>query len=205
MPSYGCTLVRRGVVRRDGVLSLRGPPPPVGFARPPGAAARRTRRGEMEGATPLFRPLVRHRGRVAGAPLCAHQLPSPFGGRSLHSDPCGKAVEPMRKPFPGRDGSGYLAGSDRLSRSGLPCPNPHLVLRRAPPTSYCRLPSQMPPHVIPLLACLGTALPMLDSSRCRDRPLKLVLNRQCGQTKRSATSGIDVCDFARSFCLLRRR
>ena len=100
VPSYGCTLVRRGVVRRDGALSLRGyPPPPVGFARPPGAAARGTRQGEMEGATPLFKPLVRHRGRGAGAPLCAHQLPSPLGGRSLHSDPCGKAVKAMRKLF----------------------------------------------------------------------------------------------------------
>ena len=45
----------------------------------------------VEGATPLFWTLVRHRGGGAGAPLWSHHLPSPLGGRSLHSDPCGKA------------------------------------------------------------------------------------------------------------------
>ena len=32
-----------------------------------------------------------HRGGGAGAPVGSHHLPSPLGGRSLHSDPCGKA------------------------------------------------------------------------------------------------------------------
>ena len=48
----------------------------------PGATARRTRGVLVEGATPLFGPLVRHQR----------------GGRSLHSDPCGKAVESAKKP-----------------------------------------------------------------------------------------------------------
>ena len=66
----------------------------------PGAPARRARGVLVEGATPLFWPLVRHRGGGGGAPEWSHHLPSPLGGHSLHSDPCGKAVEPMRKPRP---------------------------------------------------------------------------------------------------------
>ena len=58
---------------------------------PPGAAARRTRGVLVVGATPLFWTLVRHRGGGAGAPVGSHHLPSSLGGRSLHSDPCGKA------------------------------------------------------------------------------------------------------------------
>ena len=48
----------------------------------------------MEGATPLFLPLVRHRGGVKGdRQNDTFTLPLK-GGRSLHSDPCGKAAEP---------------------------------------------------------------------------------------------------------------
>ena len=52
----------------------------------------------VEGAPPPFLPLVRHRAGGGGAPQWSHHLPSPVGGRSLHSDPCGKAIELMRKP-----------------------------------------------------------------------------------------------------------
>ena len=45
----------------------------------------------VEGATPGFSALVRHRAGGDGAPEWSHHLPSPSGGRSLHSDPCGKA------------------------------------------------------------------------------------------------------------------
>ena len=44
----------------------------------------------MEGATPPFCPLVRHRRVLTGAHSGA-RLTLPSGGRSLHSDPCGKA------------------------------------------------------------------------------------------------------------------
>ena len=45
----------------------------------------------VEGATPLFLPLVRHRGGVKGdRENDTLTLPS-AGGRSLHSGPCGKA------------------------------------------------------------------------------------------------------------------
>ena len=40
----------------------------------------------MEGATPLFLPLVRHRGVFTGAYSGARST-LPVGGRSLHSDP----------------------------------------------------------------------------------------------------------------------
>ena len=48
---------------------------------------------------PPFLPLlVRHRAGMTIAHQIAH-FSSPFrGGRSLHSDPCGKAVESARKP-----------------------------------------------------------------------------------------------------------
>ena len=67
--------------KRSGAAPRVSPPRP----------ARRTRRVMVEGATPLFWTLVRHRGGGAGAPVGSHHLPSPLGGRSLHSDPCGKA------------------------------------------------------------------------------------------------------------------
>ena len=60
--------------------------------------ARRTGGKKVEGATPLFLPLVRHRGGVKGdRQNDTFTLPLK-GGRSLHSDPCGKAVESARKP-----------------------------------------------------------------------------------------------------------
>ena len=52
----------------------------------PGAAARRMGRKKVEGATPIFLPLVRHRGGLAVS-LHSSRLTRPFGGRSLHSDP----------------------------------------------------------------------------------------------------------------------
>ena len=54
----------------------------------------------VEGATPRFLPLVRHRGGVKGdRQNDTFTLPLK-GGRSLHSDPCGKADEPMRRSGP---------------------------------------------------------------------------------------------------------
>ena len=61
----------------------------------PGATARRTRGVLVEGATPPFGPLVRRGG---GQRWTGVRTPfaSPLrGGRSLHSDPCGKA---LRRP-----------------------------------------------------------------------------------------------------------
>ena len=46
---------------------------------------------------PLFLPLVRHRPVLTGARSGA-RLTLASGGRSLHSNPCGKAVESARKP-----------------------------------------------------------------------------------------------------------
>ena len=44
----------------------------------------------VEGATPRFSALVRHRaGEMVHAKI--HHLPSPVRGRSLYIDPCGKA------------------------------------------------------------------------------------------------------------------
>ena len=45
----------------------------------PGAAARRTRGVLVEGATPVFSALVRHRAGGGGAPEWSHHLPSPLG------------------------------------------------------------------------------------------------------------------------------
>ena len=56
---------------------------------PPGATARRTRGVLVEGATPPFSPLVRHRGGVNGPPFGPPFTPPLRGGRSVHSDPCG--------------------------------------------------------------------------------------------------------------------
>ena len=56
-----------------------------------GATARRTRGVQVEGATPLFWTLVRHRVGVKGdTQNDTFTLPLK-GGRSLHIDPCGKA------------------------------------------------------------------------------------------------------------------
>ena len=56
----------------------------------PGASVRRTRGVLVEGATPPFWTLVRHRRALTGARSGARLTPA-SGGRSLHSDPCGKA------------------------------------------------------------------------------------------------------------------
>ena len=75
--------VKRIAVPRQGVRASHG------------ASWRRTGGEMVEGATPLFLPLVRHRAGGGGA----RQNPPPplpfSGGRSLHSDPCGKA---LRRP-----------------------------------------------------------------------------------------------------------
>ena len=86
---------------------------PLACAPSPGATARRTRGVLVEGATPLFWALVRHRGGRAGAPLWSHHLPSPLGGRSLHSDPCGKAVESARKPIAKNSRPQMASGRER--------------------------------------------------------------------------------------------
>ena len=79
-----------------------------GSARPPPRMARRgaTREGEeVEGATPGFLPLVRHRAGGGGAPLWSHHLPFPREGAPSTVIPGGKAVRPARKA--GRKGSRY--------------------------------------------------------------------------------------------------
>ena len=70
---------------------------------PCGAGPPRTaRRGaaqegeEVEGATPCFLPLVRHRAGGGGAPEWSHHLPSPAGVAPSTVIPCGKA---SRRPF----------------------------------------------------------------------------------------------------------
>ena len=67
---------------------------------------------EVEGATPRFLALVRHRGG-GGGHAKIHHLPSPFRGRSLHSDPwreghralprSGRINRPVRFPHRRRD------------------------------------------------------------------------------------------------------
>ena len=53
---------------------------------------------KVEGETPLVAFKVRHRAGMTIAHQIAH-FSSPFrGGLSLHSDPCGKAVESAKKP-----------------------------------------------------------------------------------------------------------
>ena len=93
--TMGCLCAEKAFRRARAALSYV-----AGLLAVPAPPAHRPCRSRPLGgggsAPPLFRPLVRHRGRVAGAPLCAHQLPSPFGGRSLHSDPCGKAEMPLQ-------------------------------------------------------------------------------------------------------------
>ena len=50
----------------------------------------------MEGATPCFLPLVRHRAGGGGAPLWSHHLPSPRGVAPSTVIPGGKAIERCR-------------------------------------------------------------------------------------------------------------
>ena len=120
------------------------------------SAPRTARRGaaregeEVEGATPSFLPLVRHRGGVSGPPFGPPFTPLLRGGRSLHTDPCGKATKPMRKPSTkilvdsdAAVGTGHVApgpvfrterqsraGSRRVPQSQPTCSHPHLALRR---------------------------------------------------------------------------
>ena len=52
----------------------------------------------VEGATPPFSALVRHRGGVNGPPFGPPFTLPLRRGRSLHSDPCGKTIELTRTP-----------------------------------------------------------------------------------------------------------
>ena len=79
---------------------------------PPRTARRRAARegGEVEGATPLFWTLVRHRVGVKGdTQNDTFTLPLK-GGRSLHSDPLREGLNEDLKPShfsqPGLDGRG---------------------------------------------------------------------------------------------------
>lgn len=77
MSRAGCGTAKRGCASR--------------VPLPRAWAAWRTGGVLVEGAPPPFAALVRHRRGVSGHPRW-HPLPPPFrGGRSLHSDPCGKA------------------------------------------------------------------------------------------------------------------
>ena len=69
------------------------------LARPPspGEAARRTRGKLVVGATPNFRPLMRH-GAGAGYSCLYSSFCLPLGVAPTTVIPGGKAVEPMRKP-----------------------------------------------------------------------------------------------------------
>ena len=92
------TRIGRGLARIPRVLYGQaqcgaGPVRPH-LARRVGGAARE---GEMvEGATPCFLALVRHRAGGGGAPVNSHHLPSPSGVAPSAVIPGGKAIE---RPF----------------------------------------------------------------------------------------------------------
>ena len=87
---------------QDAGFPASSPPEAAGLcpARPPSVRRRwwRTKGGKVEGATPFLPFKVRHRAGMTIAQQIAHFSSSFRGGRSLHSDPCGKAVESARKP-----------------------------------------------------------------------------------------------------------
>ena len=68
----------------------------------------------VEGATPPFWTLVRHRPVLTGARSGA-RLTLASGGRSLHSDPCGKAVSPARIA----GGRNYIPQQSKIMTSSL--------------------------------------------------------------------------------------
>ena len=101
----------------------------------PGAAARRTRGVLVEGATPSFLPLVRHRGVFTGAYSGARST-LPVGGRSLHSDPWregGQIGSDAR-----RDGSHHQrpapCRATRPTRPLTPAPSLSLLAPSRPPS-----------------------------------------------------------------------
>ena len=86
------SLMGRGLARipRVGcdnhVAGRRPACPGVGRCAAPGG-------GGSGGSDPWFLALVRHRAGGGGAHQNSHHSPLPGGGRSLHSDPGGKAIE----------------------------------------------------------------------------------------------------------------
>ena len=74
------SLIGHGLARipRVGCDNRGGAAPGVSPPRPARRGAAREG-GEVEGATPPFWPLVRHRAGGGGAPLWSHHLPSPAG------------------------------------------------------------------------------------------------------------------------------
>ncbi len=85
-----------GFPESSAVKRRRAPPPPVPPS--PGASARRTAGGVGGGSDPRFLDAGAPPGRGRWCARMVTPSPLPCGGRSLHSDPCGKASEPMRKP-----------------------------------------------------------------------------------------------------------
>ncbi len=88
------TRIGRGLARIAQILWGKAPWG-VGIACPPPRTPRRgaAQEGEeVEGATPLFLPLVRHRGVFTGAYSGARST-LPGGGRSLHSDPWREGIQ----------------------------------------------------------------------------------------------------------------
>ena len=113
------TLIGSGLARILRILSGKAP---CG-AGPPRTARRGTAQEgeEVEGATPCFLPLVRHRAGVGGAPQWSHHLPSPVGvapstvipaGRLKYSlsqsRPADRVLRPNRKPHTSRSARGNV-------------------------------------------------------------------------------------------------
>ena len=124
-----------GFPESSAVKRRRAPPPRVPAS--PGASARRTGGGDGGGSDPPF-------FAAGAARVSVHRrtqwraINTPLEGRSLHSDPCGKTVEPARKSAPRTEkpgsgrGDGSPPGGDRggpgafrgrrTSRRGHPSP-----------------------------------------------------------------------------------
>ena len=85
-----------GFPESSGVKRSRAPPPRV----PPRPERRRAARegGMVEGATPCFLPLVRHRAGVGGAPQWSHHLPSPVGVAPSTVIPAGRRLSQPSTP-----------------------------------------------------------------------------------------------------------
>ena len=87
-----------------------------------GASWRRTGGGGSGGSDPPLFGAGAPPGRGKWSTLRSTTYPAPRGGRSLHSDPCGKAAEPVRKSAPRtvKPGGGRGDGSSPGCHRGGP-------------------------------------------------------------------------------------
>ena len=143
----------------------------------PGVTACRTRGVLVVRATPSFLPLVRHRGGVSSPPFGPPFTPLLRGGRSLHTDPCGKATKPMRKPSTkilvdsdAAVGTGHVAWACFPNRAAIPC---WFSSRTTIPAYMLSSPSGATPNPPPpFFSLASSACPSVASgSRLREEPV----------------------------------